>query len=1044
MAPLRTSGEEEEKGHENRLIDREALAHGGRQRLGAPTGRRRFRSMEERRQGGLRHTNPKLKNSEKNPGKNNLGAIGPEEANFLKNGLGSLVHKPAQGILGLASRMFQSKRARNGGLIGGGIVGIAILIITTFTPVLRLDHLFQNINNRAFAAAGSAVEHRMEYLTERYMLRKIIGLRGCKAVVSTNCRVNYANAGLATNMFNAWRDARVEEKLFAKMGLSVESTRNPDRAAGVHSFTLRDKNGRTIKFNNEGDWNRFVAGHYEGGRREFGREMRKALKDTTHGLNIMQRKQVRKMLVRKHGIKFWCFLACKKKDAAEEKIKDSRTKWKYRFVERFVYPFSTKYGVILTCITAGDVSSGNCSKKLKQQDIDRSSIPESDIDEILGDLENAENRGQLRIGSVVLERILVGIIGNKTVARATLSAIPVVGQVYLGLTMLYLVDTADQAIENNELSKMAANINSTQYIEFYTGIRSDSDALKQGALPLDDLGAHVAEFDGAEKSKVYQAYTNNPANNKFAFSLSPASVSAAGNDEEYKCVNGKPISAGEYVCEEKKVARQYNAEEVRDNFFVGGIIDLLNPMDNCLHFSPDIGPISTPCAVQVRDAVGELLGAVDFAIQTVFGPIAKGALFVLENAPGSKQLIELMKEKFETLALAMFEKIWPLPVNESSPGREKYDALEAGGDLAANDFTKGGYTDDGDTYGQGAPKIKKEDLAAIYQDNLEQEEYEFKNSSFVNRIASIDEPNSLISKLAFNMPANFSAAFLSVLSAPANFFNVLANMPGLVFSSPVNAQSLSQRQADINAFGVSRYGYPLGHPALKVSPSKYTPEYCQKLQEARKESMSENKTTGFEEYSTADPCLLERIVVDSGCTLFVEGNGCLEEEGGGGGAAVSGDAQSLAKEIIDSGKISGDPRYMGQLEAIANGNFECNVNPYILEMLVGLAREGHSLYISSLNRQCTGVIIGAGTTSYHYREGGGHAIDITSFDGQPTTGGANTVAYWEAAIPLLPEGTGIGQVASCESGFSLPSGFSPVPDSCNHAHIQVPVKQAGE
>lgn len=151
---------------------------------------------------------------------------------------------------------------------------------------------------------------------------------------------------------------------------------------------------------------------------------------------------------------------------------------------------------------------------------------------------------------------------------------------------------------------------------------------------------------------------------------------------------------------------------------------------------------------------------------------------------------------------------------------------------------------------------------------------------------------------------------------------------------------------------------------------------------------------------------------------------------------------NYAKALMDSGRLSDqDGRYMQQIKDISKGDFSCNVNPTILRMLVGIVvRDNHKVQMSSLNRKCTGVLTASGTSSYHYRDEGGHAIDVVQYDGR-TVNGSNSATkdYLKEASKFLPRNTGYGQ-SDCGSGFDRPKGSYGFSDSCDHQHIQVPVR----
>ena len=157
---------------------------------------------------------------------------------------------------------------------------------------------------------------------------------------------------------------------------------------------------------------------------------------------------------------------------------------------------------------------------------------------------------------------------------------------------------------------------------------------------------------------------------------------------------------------------------------------------------------------------------------------------------------------------------------------------------------------------------------------------------------------------------------------------------------------------------------------------------------------------------------------------------------------VTGEAKDLAKQIIDSGKVTGDSRYMGQIEAVSKGDNSCYINPTILKYIATMMKT-YELNISSLNRYCTGVLTaGSGTSSYHYREKGGHAVDFNRINGTQATGGSSIdIKFLNDSVKVLPKGTGIGQIGCRPRGsLILPSGIVEFKDDCNHNHIQVPVQ----
>ncbi|MGI9027316.1 MAG: LysM peptidoglycan-binding domain-containing protein [Candidatus Saccharimonadales bacterium] len=149
--------------------------------------------------------------------------------------------------------------------------------------------------------------------------------------------------------------------------------------------------------------------------------------------------------------------------------------------------------------------------------------------------------------------------------------------------------------------------------------------------------------------------------------------------------------------------------------------------------------------------------------------------------------------------------------------------------------------------------------------------------------------------------------------------------------------------------------------------------------------------------------------------------------------------QDIAKKILSSGNVSIDPKYAGQITNLAEGKSDCYVNPTILSIITKISK-AYKITISSLNRFCTNTLTASGNGSYHYREKGGHALDISVVDGQAASGGnAKDIELLKDVAPMLPSGSGIGQNNCRSTPINLPAGVAEFEDSCNHIHIQVPV-----
>lgn len=172
------------------------------------------------------------------------------------------------------------------------------------------------------------------------------------------------------------------------------------------------------------------------------------------------------------------------------------------------------------------------------------------------------------------------------------------------------------------------------------------------------------------------------------------------------------------------------------------------------------------------------------------------------------------------------------------------------------------------------------------------------------------------------------------------------------------------------------------------------------------------------------------------------------EETADSSCTVGTDAQSLAKALVsdmNSGKLTQLAGYgdiLGQIKSIAEGKpaENCGVDTRVLQIITVAVRTFPTVQLSSINRQCTNIVAGAGKNSAHWANGGGHAVDFSGLNGRSTTGAdANALTLLRALDPLMPAGSGAGQVecrASAGTSLTL-AHMTQFNDTCNHLHVQV-------
>lgn len=164
----------------------------------------------------------------------------------------------------------------------------------------------------------------------------------------------------------------------------------------------------------------------------------------------------------------------------------------------------------------------------------------------------------------------------------------------------------------------------------------------------------------------------------------------------------------------------------------------------------------------------------------------------------------------------------------------------------------------------------------------------------------------------------------------------------------------------------------------------------------------------------------------------------------------SGNAQQLAQAIVASGKVTHlvPSETAPQIQSYADTGHPyqgpdgpCHIDTFILDMINKIIQT-HTIMISDINRTCIGTAndYASGMSSYHSRDGGGHAIDIAMVDGVAVTGrDARSVNLLnEIILPMLPTDSGVGQTQCASDGtVNLPAGIRTFNDDCSHLHVEV-------
>jgi hypothetical protein len=192
--------------------------------------------------------------------------------------------------------------------------------------------------------------------------------------------------------------------------------------------------------------------------------------------------------------------------------------------------------------------------------------------------------------------------------------------------------------------------------------------------------------------------------------------------------------------------------------------------------------------------------------------------------------------------------------------------------------------------------------------------------------------------------------------------------------------------------------------------------------------------------ASLSPTAASPSIISSAPALSV--SSATAESSDDGCGALSGDARTLAASLLQQVKAGRltvlEPRYEQELANVAAGTQSavCGLDPRTLQIIQLALLAFRTVGVSDLNRRCTGSLLGAGTQSSHWIDGGGEAVDFYALGGAALTGGdPASMRLLRLLDQVVPAGTRAGQV-ECRAATVF-THLTQFDDTCNHLHIDV-------
>lgn len=741
-------------------------------------------------------------------------------------------------------------------LLGAGGAGVVGIILAGFMALLpfKVNSIIENLQNKFFAVPQSVVQKRAELYLSRYFTQHVIpsldkgGLCSSTRTMDRNCIDAVQGDSLADKFFRAMRDGRVESQLANKYGIEFAKQGN-NYYLRVDS-TKSSLNIDGFRKNPDGLWQAMGEKH------DIRVAFNKAIENETFWKRMMMRFKVGSLMQRKYSIPL-CLFAC---DYTQEKAdqfsswKDKKTEAaKLSIIRRVVQPHAEVTGLALECIISSDCK---IDAKPDATDHERRTALEDKIkqhlDQIGVDLgtDSAEKIAKVAkiadsigenggLSGYIIDTILEKTIQSEAIKAGVSKGIPIIGWIDMGAKVVSTIHNVGPVIK-----RAAFVINAGSMIKLYMMYRSNVDECKSGRCDAEMYGSMAKQLGSeaggkgqpAEISPLYSEELSSGRSPPTALLdlLSPTAYAQSANltsDKPiYTCDSGQPIGVGQFICPEESL--------LTDNFFTQLTTIMDKPPLDVLTNSADLW----------NNSVGQILGLLGTAV----GPLAGAADSLVEQTiPWYKSVKDAVNSGLATMFNGIATWFIPSPISDNMSGARTGNMLIGGADAAGNDYSH---------YGLGGKRLSDQQVVEIRNEQSQQDKEEFDSKPLFARLFDSEDANSLVSRVAMDMPTNASAGIQSSIASLASnpFSKIFHNFGALLSNSKVIAAT-----AKPDPFGIPQYGYPLDDPALSTDPSTLTPDYCAKLTTAWENDVHVDPATGMDEHDSVNPCLLDEAVLGS-------------------------------------------------------------------------------------------------------------------------------------------------------------------------------------
>lgn len=745
---------------------------------------------------------------------------------------------------------------KRGLFLSAGLVGIGLALVIGFFSFLlpfKLNSIIESIEQRVGQVPEYAVERRLEYYMNRYLIIKTMEREGH---ISQNDKWTYIGDGVFKTLYTNWQGAKLEVK-FAERGYQLKAI-NP----GGEFFGNN--------FNKPSQWQIIDSGVGRNsalqGRPLNQPEARKFIREfvnsETKKSQVLKRFHTRYILKKYYGINNWKPFE-DRIDSLRRSYLETKIKYKKKLVTNTVGRVSERYGLYLNCILSGG-SRGACKELHRgtvttEPDTSTGGTTEADTEARAAgeaDARTAAQKGTEGLTDDAAE-VVEGAVtraASEEVAEDAAEVISkglvkqiqdiglkkVLASFVAGVGLVDAVFSIEQFISSGAINIIINDKNSQQYAAYAAQALSANDQIRAGQATATDARIATEIFDGFEESPVYQASQRTSTAFLGTALAAEERVRRDCNNDGDITDDGDLLEPGETVCPAKRLVQSKTS-------FVG--------TEGWQAFQT-LGNIW-------ENSAGRLLGFLNGIIGSVLG--ATGVNAYITAIMAETGLSEVVVNSFGFL----LNRVIGVVITGAEEGGDAYEAQLAG--QTVNQTSLGGGVGENRENTIGGGYMSMAQVNAIRAENYQQYQYELSQQSYFARYLSPSIKESLTSQAIMYMPTSITAFAQRALSL-LNPTNLLKGL-GSLLTARTNAQIVPLD----NPFHAIYQGYPSNHPIFTanngdgMSDEEIKTTYqCDKpaADRPQNQTMGRPDNLPFDVYTEPDPCLLLDVTEEAGSMRF--------------------------------------------------------------------------------------------------------------------------------------------------------------------------------